>query len=63
MLISLEKYCGANLPQIVAVRAQMIVDHVQNHAQAQRVRAIDEAAKVVGRAVQMCVGANHCTPS
>ena len=39
--------------EVVAVGAEMIVDHVQDHAQAERMRAIDEAAKVVGRSIDM----------
>ena len=36
------------LAEVVSVGAEMIVDHVQDHTQAERMRSIDEAAKVVG---------------
>ena len=39
--------------EVVAIGAEMIVDHVQDHAQAERVRSIDEAPKVVGRSIDM----------
>ena len=39
--------------EVVAVGAEMIVDHVQDHAQAERMRSIHEAAKVVGRSIDM----------
>jgi hypothetical protein len=48
-----QKNCGANFCDVVAVGAEMIVDHVQDHAQAERMRPIHEAAKVVGRSIDM----------
>ena len=41
------------LREVVAVRTEMVVDDVQNHAQAEVMRAIDEPTQVVRGAVQM----------
>ena len=40
------------LPQVIAHRAEVVVDHVEHHGQAQAMRFVDKAAKIVGRAVQ-----------
>src|SRR5580658_8328723 len=42
------------LRDVVPVRAQMIVDHIQDYAHSERMRSIHEAAKVVGQSIQMC---------
>src|SRR6185369_9414691 len=39
--------------QVVAVRAEMVVDHVENDAETERVGAVDEAAQVVRIAIEM----------
>ncbi len=38
--------------QVVAIRAEVVVDHVDQHHQAERVRAVDERLHFVGRAVR-----------
>ena len=38
--------------QDVAVGAEVVVDHVEDHGEAQGVGAVDEAPEVVGRAVE-----------
>src|SRR5262245_61255179 len=40
------------LPQIVPVRPQVIVDDVENDAEADRMGAIDEASEIIGSAVE-----------
>ncbi len=38
---------------VVSVGTQMVVDHIQDHAQPQRVRPIDKAPEIVGAAIDM----------
>src|SRR5512145_2081656 len=40
------------LPQVVPIRPQVVVNDVEYHAEADRVGAIDEASEVVGIAVE-----------
>src|SRR5262245_9133235 len=40
------------IPQIVPVRSQVVVYDVEDHAEADRMGAVDEASEVVGRAVE-----------
>ncbi len=42
----------AVLAQIIVDVAEVVVDHVENHAQADRVRLIDEPAKIVRLPIQ-----------
>ena len=41
----------AEAAEIVAVRAEVVVDDVEEHGEAERVRGIDQAAQIVRRAV------------
>ena len=41
------------LGEIIPVRAEVIVDDVEDHAELEPVRGVDERAKIVGRAIQM----------
>jgi hypothetical protein len=38
--------------QVISVGAEMVVDHVEDHAETERVCAVDEAAEIVRRAVE-----------
>src|SRR6266566_9910021 len=40
--------------KIIAVGAEVVVNHIENHAQAERMRVINEGAQIVRRAVQVC---------
>ena len=44
------------LAQIVAVGAQMVVNHIEDHCDPEPVRLINKPAKVVRRAVEPCRG-------
>ena len=50
--MALGNIIGGELAEIIARRAEMVVNDVENHAQAMLMRRIDEAAKIVGRAIQ-----------
>ena len=47
-LVAVGEVVVGELAEVVAVRAEMVVDDVEDDAEAERVGAIDEAAKVVG---------------
>src|SRR5437588_768665 len=38
--------------QIIAVRAEMVVDDVENDREAERMRVVDKGAKIVGPAIE-----------
>ncbi len=48
--VATEKLLGITA-QVVAVRAEVVVDHVQNHHQAKTVSGVDQVLELVGRAV------------
>ncbi len=52
VLVAVGEVVLRELAQVVAVRPEVVVDHVEDHAQADGVGAVDEAAKVVGRAIE-----------
>ena len=37
--------------EIIPIRAEVVVNHIENHSKVERMRAIDEAAQIVRRAV------------
>ncbi len=47
------KILGREFGDVVAIRAEVVVDDIQDHAEAERMRAIDKTAKIVGSAVEM----------
>src|SRR5262249_46346397 len=51
VLVAVREVVLGELLQVVAVRPEMVVNHVQDDAQAGGVGAIDEAAEVVGAAI------------
>ena len=46
------KVIGGELTQVIADRAKMVVNHVEQHAEAMTMRLVDKVAKVVGRTIQ-----------
>src|SRR5688500_5107679 len=51
-VIAIGKKVLRKLAQIVSVRSQMVVHHIENHAQTQRMRAINKSTKVIGAAIE-----------
>ena len=56
VLVAIGEVVGRKAPQVVLVRSDVVVDHVQNHADADGVRGGDEAAKVVRATVEAVGG-------
>ena len=52
VLVAIGEIVRRELGQVVAVGPEMVVDDVENDAEAERMGAIDERAKIVGRAVE-----------
>ena len=50
--VAIGEVVGREAREIVPVGADVVVDHVEDHAQAQPVRGVDEAAQIVGAAVE-----------
>ena len=50
---------GRKLAQITAIRPEVVVDHIEDHAQAERVRAIDEVRASRPARRRARVGANE----
>src|SRR5262245_49192707 len=53
VFVSIRKVCGGELRQIISVRAEMVVNDVEDDAKTELVRTIDEGAKLVRRSVEM----------
>ena len=50
-LVPVREVVGGELGQVVAVGAEVVVDHVEQHGQAQAMGLVDQPAEVVGPAV------------
>src|SRR5687767_15993601 len=51
--IAIGEVIGGELRQVIAVRAEMVVDDIEDHAEAGAVRGVDKMTEIVGSAVQM----------
>src|SRR5215475_3275378 len=53
VLVPLRKVRERKLSEIVSIGTQMVVDDIEDHAEAEAVRTIDEPTQIIGRAVQV----------
>ena len=52
--ITVGKIFWGELHEVVPVRSEVVVDHIEDHSEPQCVRLIDETATSVGGAVELC---------
>src|SRR5262245_2075300 len=51
--VSIRKVCGGELRQIISIRAEMVINDVEDDAETELVCTIDEGAKIVRCSVEM----------